>query len=36
VASRGNSSGSGDKRMLRYDNMAPPLNSYIASVCMCS
>ncbi len=36
VASIGNGSGSGDERMLRYDNMAPPLNSYVASVCMCS
>jgi hypothetical protein len=37
VASSGNGSGSGNERMLRYDNiMAPPLNSYIASVCMCS
>jgi len=36
VANSGNGSGSGDERMLRYDYMAPPLNSYIASVCMCS
>ncbi len=36
VASSGNGSGSGDERMLRYDNMAPPLNSYVASVFMCS